>query len=108
MDQEAADEKRQICVVDEADAAAKADECQRIKAAAQEVLNVALPGLENAVKVLKNLKVKDIQVRPPPPPSLDSSLDWGHGADVRALVSAHGHQGDHRGCPAAVPDPPPP
>lgn len=47
--------------MDEAEAASNAGECQGIKAAAQDVLSVALPGLDKAVKVLKDLKVKNIQ-----------------------------------------------
>eukprot|EP01012_Entosiphon_sulcatum_P030911 TRINITY_DN3847_c0_g1_i1.p1 TRINITY_DN3847_c0_g1~~TRINITY_DN3847_c0_g1_i1.p1 ORF type:complete len:4187 (-),score=787.17 TRINITY_DN3847_c0_g1_i1:47-10915(-) len=60
-DKDAADEKRAAAVIDEAAASAKQEECAQIKAGAQAVLEEALPALDSAIKVLKNLKVKDIQ-----------------------------------------------
>ena len=62
VDKAAADEKRAVALIDERNATAKADECKKIKGQAQAVLDQALPALDAAVKILRNLKVKDILI----------------------------------------------
>merc|ERR1719230_1641453 len=55
-----ADETRAVVVKEEAVASTKAEECQQIKDSAERDLAEAVPALDAAVAVLKNLKVSDL------------------------------------------------
>jgi len=53
-----ADKTREVVVREEAVASTKAEECQQIKDSAEKDLAEALPALDAAVAVLRNLKVQ--------------------------------------------------
>jgi len=59
-DKAEADKTREIVVREEAIASTKAEECQQIKDSAEKDLAEALPALDAAVAVLRNLKVSDL------------------------------------------------
>ena len=61
VDKEEADVARVAAKKDEEAATGKADVCSGIKKSAQEMLDEALPLLDEAKKVLRNLKVRDLQ-----------------------------------------------
>ena len=59
-DKAEADETRAVVVKEEAVASTKAEECQQIKDSAERDLAEALPALDAAVAVLRNLKLSDL------------------------------------------------
>ena len=59
-DKNEADETRAVVVKEEAVASTKAEECQQIKDSAERDLAEALPALDAAVAVLRNLKQSDL------------------------------------------------
>ena len=61
VDKEEADVARDAAKVEETAASEKAAVCSGIKKQAQEMLDEALPALDEAKKILRNLKVRDLQ-----------------------------------------------